>query len=334
MPEFSKGEVRVLLAAVQRFTEAFEAEVVDVLAGHFRGVQPADVVEVREQLVLLARAFAIKSKGTLLVHDAQNGLLKRVILDERRRAAEAIDAPLQRTTHGEVMRHLQREVRPFDELMQASWFRAVAPARVMPRPPADYLSVRWAEAARPSLRRSSRRASTTRSSTSSRRPRSSLPDLAHYRAACAAFRGVSLAVAYVDIDDFKAINTRYTETIVDQRVLTPFLELVEAHVFGRGHAYRFGGDEYVLLFPNADEAMAITLCRDLQRKVNACRFAGVDVTLGVSIGLCPVEPTCILTDREILARANLAKNHTKTEKKGAIASYGGGSLRPSDLALR
>ncbi|HEY4121904.1 MAG TPA: GGDEF domain-containing protein [Byssovorax sp.] len=330
MPEFSKGEVKVLLAAVQRFTEAFEAEVVDVLARHFRGAQPADVVEVREQLVLLSRAFTLKPKGSLLVHDAQNGLLKRIILDERRRAAEAIDTPLQRTTHGEVMRHLQREVRPFDELMQASWFRAVAPARV-PRL-ADYLSVRWAEAASVAAPKLLPREFDEKFHILEA-PALFLPDLAHYRAACA-LRGVSLAVAYVDIDDFKAINTRYTETIVDQRVLTPFLELLEAHVFGRGHAYRFGGDEYVLLFPNADEAMAITLCRDLQRKVAASRFAGVDVTLGVSIGLCPVEPTCILTDREILARANLAKNHTKNERKGAIASYGGASLRPSDLALR
>src|SRR5215471_13438150 len=105
MPEFSKGEAKYLALAVTRFTQAFESEVVDVLAKRFRGAQPPEVVELREHLALLAQALSTKAKP-LKVHDAQNSLLKRVILDERRRAAEAIDGPLQSTTHPELVRHL------------------------------------------------------------------------------------------------------------------------------------------------------------------------------------------------------------------------------------
>ncbi len=328
MPEFSKGEAKVLHAAVQRFTKTFETDVVDVLARRFRGAQPPEVVELREHLALLAQALTMKAKP-LLVHDAQNSLLKRVILDERRRAAEAIDEPLQSTHNPEIVRHLLREVRYVDDLMQAAWFRA-APSLRTPRL-TDYLSIRWAEEANVSTKLAPRVFDEKFHILEA--PALALPDLAYYRRQCG-LRGVGLAVAYVDIDDFKAVNTRYTETIVDQKVLVPFLELLEAHVFGRGHAYRFGGDEYVLIHPNADEATAVQLCRELQAKVADKVYPGVDVHLGISIGLCPVEPACMLTDREILGRANLAKNHSKAEKKGAIASFGSPSLRPEDIRLR
>jgi diguanylate cyclase (GGDEF)-like protein len=329
MPEFSKGEAKVLLAAVERFTHAFEADVVEVLARRFRGAQPPEVVELREHLALLAQAFTMKTK-LVVVHDAQNSLLKRVIIEERRRSAEAIDAPLQSTTHPELVRHLLREIRPLEEIMKQSWF-LIVPAQKAPRL-TDYLSIRWADeadaASRPLLPREFDEKFHILEA-----PRLLLPDLAYYRRQCE-LRGASLAVAYVDIDDFKAINTRYTETVVDQRVLVPFLELLEAHVFGRGHAYRFGGDEYVLLHPNAGERWAVELCRDLQTKVSAKTFAGIDARLGISVGLCAIEPECMLTDREIVLRANVAKNHAKAEKKGSIASFGSASLRPDDLVLR
>ncbi len=328
MPEFSKGESKVLLAAVQRFTQTFQSEVVDVLATRFRGAQPPEVVELREHLALLAQALGMKGKP-LLVHDAQNSLLKRIILDERRRAAEAIDEPLQSTHNPEIVRHLLREVRYVDDLMQAAWFRAAPPLRT-PRL-TDYLSIRWAEEAGASPKLLARTFDEKFHILEA--PALVLPDLAYYRRQCG-LRDVAVAVAYVDIDDIKAVNTRYTETVVDQKVLVPLLELLEAHVFGRGHAYRFGGDEYVIVHPNVDEGEAVRLCHHLQEKVANKVFSGVDARLGISIGLCPVEPECMLTDREILARANLAKNHAKAEKKGALASFGSPSLRPEDIRLR
>lgn len=39
------------------------------------------------------------------------------------------------------------------------------------------------------------------------------------------------------------------EVEVDRKILPRFMRTIEAHVFARGFAYRFGGDEYVLLIP-------------------------------------------------------------------------------------
>src|SRR6185503_11510015 len=71
MPEFTKGEAKSLAAAVERFTHAFETRVVDVLSKHFRGAQPPEIIDVREQLSLLAQALTMKTKP-VVVHDAQN----------------------------------------------------------------------------------------------------------------------------------------------------------------------------------------------------------------------------------------------------------------------
>lgn len=304
-----------LLAATRQFVAVFERDVVAVLAAQLRGVQPQRVVELREQLSLLVRHLELKPKS---LHDLHAPLLKRIITDERRRAAEAIDEPLKKATQPEIVKLLHRELFPLEELMKAPWFEAT----VVLRMPAvtDYLSIRYAEQAMESAPRLAPRVYDEKFHILEA-PTLFLGDLAHYRHACS-MRGAGLAVAYVDIDDFKAVNTRFTETVVDLKVLAPFMEIVEGATFGHGHAYRFGGDEYVILLPNASRAIATAMLGELQQRIAAAEFPGLGVRLGVSIGVCLVEPDCFLTDREILARANVAKNAAK-RRKGSIAFVGG-----------
>jgi GGDEF domain-containing protein len=111
------------------------------------------------------------------------------------------------------------------------------------------------------------------------------------------------------------------------------MELLEAHTFARGHAYRFGGDEYVLLLPNTSERWAVELLRELSARLTTASFYGIQATLSVSAGLCHVDVDCMLTDREVLAKANLAKNFVKANEKGRIAHYSGPLFREEDLAL-
>jgi GGDEF domain-containing protein len=103
-------------------------------------------------------------------------------------------------------------------------------------------------------------------------------------------------------------------------VLGPFLELVEAWSFGHGHAYRFGGDEYVILLPNVSWQMAVIMLDELRQRVLGAQFRAKDVRLSITQGVCRVDSECPLTDREILARANAAKAFAKTTRKGSIAA--------------
>jgi GGDEF domain-containing protein len=94
------------------------------------------------------------------------------------------------------------------------------------------------------------------------------------------------------------------------------MEMLESWAFARGHAYRFGGDEYVLLLPNAERETCVALLRDLIERVAAADFSRTK--LSITIGLCVVTPECFLSDREVLARANEGKQRAKAIAKGSI----------------
>lgn len=316
VPEFGKTVAKLLVGCVERFRSAFEREIVTALESQFRGIRPAEVRDTLEELSLLQRQLDVRA-NPVMVHDAHSRLLKRVVLEERRRAAEAIDLPLQKAVDSTLIRELRATVRPFDQLMDEPWFKEASAATVPKL--TDYLSVRHAER--------------LLAETLVQRPREYdekfhileapslfLPDLAYYRARCR-LRDRSVAVAFMDIDDFKTFNTRYSETKVDLDVLTPFMEAIEAHVFIHGHAYRFGGDEYVVLLPNMTRPWAVEMLERLQERLSRAKYKGVKEAPTVSIGVCMVEPDCWLTDREVLECANAGKTRAKAAGKGSIAVY-------------
>jgi diguanylate cyclase (GGDEF)-like protein len=328
MPEFTRSEAKSLSTCVDRFTASFQRDVAEVIARQFRGIQPADIAELIGQLSLLNRQLDSPHKP-VVVHDGHRGLLKRVLVDQRREQAEAIDVPLQKAVDAQLIKLLRRDLASLEHLMAAPWFQETQALRVPSL--TDYLSIRHAEAAQPSPLTLLPREYDEKFHILEA-PSLFLPDLAHYRKR-ASFRGSPIAVAYLDIDDFKAFNTRYTETVVDLELLAPFMEAIEAHVFSHGHAYRFGGDEYVLTLPNMEPAWAILFLRALQERIAAMSYRGIERGPTISIGLALVDVDCFLTDREVQARANAAKNHAKATEKGRIATFGSPLFRESDLAL-
>jgi diguanylate cyclase (GGDEF)-like protein len=312
MPELKRGEAKFILGCVQAFAEAFERDVADVLRRELRGVEPSRVNEMRQELALLLRQLESRR-----VHEAYVPLVRRVLLDARRTAATAIEEPLAKVVDPKVADALRRGLLSYDEFLKAPWLDGATDARV-PRL-TDFLSIRFAEEAAPGVSALAPRAYDEKFHILEA-PALALPDLAYYRHRCQ-IRQASVGLAYADIDNFKAVNTRLTETVVDAKVLPPFMELIESWAFARAHAYRFGGDEYVLLLPNADRDGSVALLRDLLARLADADFAGV--RLGLTIGLCVVDPeTCFLTDREVLARANDAKQVAKAMAKGRIGVCG------------
>jgi diguanylate cyclase (GGDEF)-like protein len=329
MPEFTRSEARSLAERVGRFADSFRREVGEIVAAQFRGCQPAEIAETVGQLAILQRQLeAQERQRPVRVHEAHGGLLKRVIIEERRRVAEEIDGPLEKAVDPQLVRLLRREISSIEYLMEAPWFEVATPQR-LPRL-TDYLSIRHAEAAAAELALAPRVYDEKFHILEA--PALLLPDLRYYRRRCA-FRGVPIAVAFIDIDDFKDFNTRHTETKVDLNLLVPFMEAVEAHVFSHGHAYRFGGDEYMLTLPNQDRDGAAAFLRGLQARIASAPYRGMHRAPTVSIGLSVVEVDCFLTDREIQARANAAKNHAKATEKGRIATFGGPLFRDAELVL-
>ena len=139
-------------------------------------------------------------------------------------------------------------------------------------------------------------------------------------------RGTPVSIAFIDIDDFKSFNSKYGEFIVDKSVLPVLMRRMEAHVHAQGFAFRFGGDEYMMLLPNLNREQAISSCIAFQRSLASLKFVGADKPLSVSIGLCTSEADSPLTNRELQQRATDAKQIAKRNEKNCVAWVNGDVL--------
>lgn len=328
MPDFDAVQAKILRSAIARFQQAMQAELVEPIRAQLRDYRPVELADLDQELALVGLQLG-SGEAPFVVHDIHARLLKAVVAHQRRALASEIDEPRRRTGHREAIRYLEKELRVLDDVVNAPWFSEVAPAR-LPRL-TDYLSLRFAEQALGGGQALAPRVYDEKFEILEA-PALFVSDLAVYRRRCG-LRRVPTCVVYLDIDDFKAFNTRHGETRIDRDLLPAFMELLEAHAFAHGHAYRFGGDEYVMLLPNYPREDAVRLVRRFQAALRELVLAGIDAPPTISAGICPVGPDCILTDREVLERANRAKNHAKAHGKDRVAWFRGELYRDDLLEL-
>ena len=257
-------------------------------------------------------------------------LFKRIILLYRRDWAAHTERYTEKTFHLELAATLEEEVKALAALTAVESFVRIERLR-LPRLK-DFLPVQFIEAA-----------SISQASFLPRQydekfhilqaPQLFLPDLGYFRAKCED-RETPLAIAFVDIDDFKQkFNTPHGETKVDRNVLPRFMQAIEAHVFHHGYAYRQGGDEYLILLPSLSRPLAIAFLDELRRRLADLSYPDVAEKTTVSIGLCIADSDCPLTDQELLDRANRAKQFAKRSDKNCIATYRGSRLVNEELEV-
>jgi diguanylate cyclase (GGDEF)-like protein len=123
--------------------------------------------------------------------------------------------------------------------------------------------------------------------------------------------GNILGIAYIDVDEFKAVNdTRGHE--VGDRVLIVLGERLEGSVRQIDTAARFGGDEFVLIFPQlASGADLQRIVGKLIRKLGEpIAVDGVSFLLTSSVGTAIFDP--INDDaRSLIMRADIAMYDAK-----------------------
>ncbi len=77
--------------------------------------------------------------------------------------------------------------------------------------------------------------------------------------------GKRYTIAMVDIDHFKKFNDTYGHDIGDQVLRMVAAKL--ATVSGGGKAYRYGGEEFTLVFPGKDEAQALPFVEQIRELI-------------------------------------------------------------------
>lgn len=133
------------------------------------------------------------------------------------------------------------------------------------------------------------------------------------------------AVAYIDLDDFKAVNDSFGHAAGDQ-VLRTVAERITACLRGGDTAARLGGDEFAVLLEDIpDDTALVPLVQRLIDAIAAPMTVGRDtvVSVSASAGLA----TCagdVSTSDDLLRRADMAMYRAKVRGKQQVAHFESG----------
>lgn len=89
-------------------------------------------------------------------------------------------------------------------------------------------------------------------------------------------------VAYIDLDNFKAINDRFGHHIGDE-LLIKVVATIRSNIRSYEILSRFGGDEFVILLPESDEEAALSFLAKIHNRLHQALSAN-NWPVGISIG--------------------------------------------------
>jgi diguanylate cyclase (GGDEF)-like protein len=325
-----------LQSQLQLFTNRYFVEVRNPVSGLLKSnAAPRSLAEFEAELQRLRDAIsesidiAQSNPGASRpLPGARASVVKLVILEMRRSAAADVDFRKKKTTTPEMIAALEQELEPFDKFLREEWF-SNQETHALPRL-ADYLTLEQVDVNLKNRGFQLQERAYDEKFHLLQAPALLLGDISYFRE-MSAIRDNKIAVAFLDIDDFKAFNTTYGHIAVDAQVLPVFMRELERFAFGRGFAYRISGDEYAVLLSNAEGCS--NFFKNLQHKLAGLPYFKITHRTCVSIGLCVVTTNCFLSDQSIVERANRAMRHAKDKGKHCIATYQGALYRDDDLVI-
>lgn len=137
--------------------------------------------------------------------------------------------------------------------------------------------------------------------------------------ASAADAGTRVAVAFLDLDNFKLINDTLGHDAGDE-LLKEVASIIADAIGIDGLAARIGGDEFVVVFPDAgDDIMA--RAQRLRQSIGRLHLVnGHELRATASIGLA-VYPDHGASPSHLLARADLAMYRTKRDGRDGVTLF-------------
>jgi two-component system, cell cycle response regulator len=136
----------------------------------------------------------------------------------------------------------------------------------------------------------------------------------------AAARGKPLTMLVIDIDFFKAINDSHGHDAGDE-VLRDFALRIKRSIRGIDLACRYGGEEFVIVMPETDMAVAAMVAERLRRRIAAEPFSiaqGAErIPVTISIGIAALRGKED-TAASLLKRADLALYRAKRDGRNRV----------------
>jgi diguanylate cyclase (GGDEF)-like protein len=140
----------------------------------------------------------------------------------------------------------------------------------------------------------------------------------------ASARGASVALLFVDVDNLKAVNTRFGHP-TGSRVITKVALEAKAMIRIQDRLYRYGGDEFCIVIPGGNAFGAAKLGERLIQTLNQTGLPVGEslVPVSISIGIAAY-PADADGAEHLLEKADRALFQAKTSGKGRVVVAGKG----------
>ncbi|HEV1993343.1 MAG TPA: sensor domain-containing diguanylate cyclase [Candidatus Acidoferrum sp.] len=135
------------------------------------------------------------------------------------------------------------------------------------------------------------------------------------------------SLIFIDLDHFKNINDTYGH-LTGTRLLADIGNMVKAGCRLIDFAFRYGGDEFVVLLPQTDKENAFVVARRLHKRIRESTWleeTGLNVRITASIGVASY-PSDSRDKSKLLSMADEAMYLVKNTTRDSVAAAGMGVI--------
>jgi diguanylate cyclase (GGDEF)-like protein len=137
--------------------------------------------------------------------------------------------------------------------------------------------------------------------------------------------GYEFSVLFLDLDHFKLVNDQYGH-LIGSRLLFEIGNTIKNHLRLIDYAFRYGGDEFVVLLPQTSKTSSIVVARrlrDILRNTNFHMGEGLDLNVRASMGVASF-PDDAKNAHDLIRQADEMMYIIKNTTRDAIALCGTG----------
>ncbi|MBI2378441.1 MAG: diguanylate cyclase [Deltaproteobacteria bacterium] len=129
-------------------------------------------------------------------------------------------------------------------------------------------------------------------------------------------RGAKASLVMFDLDRFKSINDRFGHETGD-RVLQSVARTLRASTRGSDIVFRWGGEEFLAILPDVDEAGARAFAERIRARVESLTIHGLDHPVTISAGIARLDST--VPPETSVARADENLYRAKASGRNRVA---------------
>jgi diguanylate cyclase (GGDEF)-like protein len=133
--------------------------------------------------------------------------------------------------------------------------------------------------------------------------------------------GYEFSLVFIDLDYFKKVNDTYGH-LIGSKLLAEIGQMVKSHLRLIDFAFRYGGDEFVVLLPQTSKESACVVARRLHRLIRETvwlQSEGLNVHITSSVGVASY-PSDSRTKVDLLHLADEAMYQVKNSTRDSVAA--------------